>query len=357
MKKIFRIIALLCICVIPIWGRVSIPLNSEKISYDGIWFAEKSAEKVILNRHSAELLSNPESGISSSSLPYACTQTGVKIRFKTKSKYVYLGFEDRQDAGKAGLHNAFNVYTDGVKYKTYESLKFTIVSPKAGTQSVLYEIVLPSLYGVNFIALSLDDGYELEEIFPLNKPVLTVIGTSISHGTGQQSSSVDTYPYILSENMNWELVNLAVAGAFTGWPVAQLVTGKKVDYIIVELGFNDWMWDNKTLSEKEIQYTRLIDTLRANQKDAKIFCITSITTTETTPKMGAGFSLDDYRNMVIRTVKDRRKNGDMNIFVINGEDMTSSDMLDDGVHLNVNGAKTFGNRLTTIIKKKLLSKK
>jgi lysophospholipase L1-like esterase len=357
MKKIFRITALLFIFVIPVWGRVSIPLDNDKISYDGIWFVQKSAQKVILNRHSEDFLSNPESGISSSSLPYAITQTGVKIRFKTKSKYVYLGFEARPGSGNAGLHNAFTVYTDGKKYKTYESLIFTIVSPKAGTESVLYEIVLPSLYGVNFIALSLEDGNELEEILPLNKPVLAVIGTSISHGTGQQSSSADTYPFILSENMNWELVNLAVAGAFTGWPAGQLVKDKKVDYIIVELGFNDWMWDNKPLSYKEDQYTRLIDTLRANQKNAKIFCITSITTTETTPKMGAGFSLDDYRKMVARTVKDRRENGDENIFIINGEEITSPVMLDDGVHLNVNGAKVFGNKLTTIIKKKLLSRK
>jgi lysophospholipase L1-like esterase len=357
MQKILKIVTFLFIFVFPLWGRVNIPLNDPEISYDGIWFAQKSAEKVIFNRHTEAFLLNPECGISIYSRLYAYTQTGVKIRFKTKSRNISLSFEDRPDAGKAGLHNAFTVYADGEKYKIFESLNFTITSPKAGSQAVLYEIVLPSLYGVNFTGLSLDDGYELEDISPLNKPVLTVIGTSISHGTGQQSSSADTYPYIIAENMNWELVNLAVAGAFTGWPAAQLVSGKKVDYIIVELGFNDWMWDNKPLLEKESQYTRLIDTLRANQKNAKIFCITPITTTETKSQMAVDFTLDDYREMVRSIVKDRRGKGDKNIFVIHGEDMTSASMLDDGVHLNVKGAEAFGRKMTNRIKKLISSKK
>jgi len=346
MRKIFKTLTIVFILSLQIFGKNNIPLNNPYIFYDGIWFVQKSVEKVVFNRHTEEVLLNPESGISAYSRPYAYTQTGVKIRFKTKSRNIYFSFENREGSGKAGLHNGFTVYADGKKYKIYETLNFTITFPKPDTQSVLYEVVLPSLNGVNLTNMSLDDNSNLEQIDSLNKPVLAVIGTSISHGTGQQSSSPNTYPFILAENMGWELVNLAVAGAYTGWPMAQLVKKQRVDYIIVELGFNDWMWDDKPLSVKDLQYNRLIDTLRANQKNAKIICITPIVTAKKVAQKKVDFSLDDYREMVCNIVEDHKNKGDKNIFVIHGESLTSVAMLDDGVHLSVNGANEFAKKLT-----------
>jgi Lysophospholipase L1 and related esterases len=349
-KNSLKTAALIALFTLQIFGKIKIPLDDPKIVYDGLWFAQKSAEKVILNRHTEPVLVNPESGISIYSKPYAYTQTGVRIRFKTRSKNIYLSFEERADAGKAGLHNGFAVYADGKRYKVFETLSFTITYPKPDTQSVLYEVVLPSLHGVNFTGLSLDDSYALDEITPLNKPVLAVIGTSISHGTGQQSSSYYTYPFIVANNFNWNLVNLAVAGAYTGWPMAQLFKDKKVDYIIIELGFNDWMWDNKPLLEKENQYNRLIDTLRVTQKTAKIFCITPIVTTQTATQAGAAFTLDDYRKMVCTIVKTRNETGDTSVYAVHGDSLTTASMLDDGVHLTVDGAAKFGQNLTNKLK-------
>lgn len=348
----FKVFIVLIAFSVQIWGKVIIPLDDKKISYDGVWFAEKSAAKVILNRHTESVLVNPESGVSIYSKPYAYTQTGIRIRFNTKSKNIYLTFEERPDAGKAGLHNAFAVYTDGKKYSVFETLSFKITSPKPDTQSVRYEVVLPSLYGVNFTGLSLDDGYTLDELTPLNKPVYAVIGTSISHGTGQQSSSFNTYPFVVSENLGWDLVNLAVAGANIGWPMAQLFKDKKVDYIGVELGFNDWMWDNKSLADKSIQYNKLLDTLRKYQKKAKIFCVTPIVTTQTTTQMSAPFRLEDFREMVRGTVQTRQLKGDTCIYIVNGDSLSSASLLDpaDGVHLSETGAPKFGLNLVNKLK-------
>lgn len=350
MNKLFLSLISLIVFSIQIFGKVNIPLDDARIAYDGIWYAEKSPTKVILNRHLESIVTNSESGVSSTSLPYAHTQTGVRIRFKTKSKNIYMSFTERTDAGKVGLHNGFAVYADGNRYKVFESLNFNFVSPGTEGQAVLYEVVLPSLHGVNITGLSIDDGFTLEEISPLNKPVMAVIGTSISHGTGQQSSSFYTYPFIVASDMGWDLVNLAVAGAHTGWPMSLLFKGKKADYIIVELGFNDWYWDNKPLSSKAGQYNKLLDSLRVFQKNAKIICVTPIVTTYTTSTMGAGFRFEDFREMVRSIVTAKQIKGDSLLYIVHGDSLTNSAMLDDGVHLSEKGAQSFATALSDKIK-------
>ncbi|MCF7740467.1 MAG: T9SS type A sorting domain-containing protein [Candidatus Marinimicrobia bacterium] len=322
----------------------SIPLDHKFIQYEGIWFPEIDSAKVIFNRHTSSVLEHPESGISASSRPYAYTQTGIRIRFKTSSPTIILEFQERENSGTLGLRNGFGIYADSVRIAIKEKLSFAIKKPK-GNSSVLYEIVLPSLHGVNFTGLKLNKKYALEKIEPIRKPTYAAIGNSITHGTGQQSSSFFTYPFVLAREMGWNLYNLAVAGAQTGWPIALLFKNKNVDYITIALGFNDWMWDDAKLSLKRKQYNKLLDTLRYWQPEAKIFCITPLKTTKSESQFDVPFSLQDYREMSIDLIKKRRKEGDKNTFVISGNSISEVFMLADGIHLNIRGADQFARNL------------
>ncbi|MGE5363301.1 MAG: SGNH/GDSL hydrolase family protein [Bacteroidota bacterium] len=342
--KIFTTILAIFLITAGLYARVSIPLNHPGISYDGIWFARVSAERVVLNRHTEDVLINPGSGISAGSKPYAYTQSGVRIRFRTSSPTVRVSFEENPAGGRVGLKNGFAVYAAGRRIAVHDSLSFIIASPEKNI-SIEYEVLLPSMHSVDFTGMSLDDGYDLDPVLPLNKPVYAAIGNSITHGNGQQSASYLTFPYILSQLMGWDLHNLAVGGAHTGWSVAQLLKNRRVDYITVEFGFNDWMWDTKSLEEKAATYNKLLDTLRAYLKTASIFCITPPTTTYTVAKLAVPFTLEQYREMVRNTVEQRRKNGDMHLYVINGDAITDSTMLKDGVHLNIEGADKFAHSL------------
>lgn len=342
--KIFTTILAIFLITAGLQARVNIPLNHPGISYDGIWFARVSPERVVLNRHTEEVLTNPGSGISAGSKPYAYTQSGVRIRFRTSSPTVKLSFEENLSGGRVGLKNGFAVYAAGRRIAVHDSLSFIIISP--GKNVIIeYEVLLPSMHAVDFTGMSLDDGYDLGAVLPLNKPVYAAIGNSITHGNGQQSASYLTFPYILSQLMSWDLHNLAVGGAHTGWSIALLLKNRHVDYITVELGFNDWMWDTKSLEEKSATYNKLLDTLRAYHSVADIFCITPLMTTYTVPKLAVPFTLEQYREMVRKTVAQRREKGDMHLYVINGNAITDSTMLKDGIHLNVEGAEKFASRL------------
>ncbi|MDP4174883.1 MAG: SGNH/GDSL hydrolase family protein [Bacteroidota bacterium] len=342
MKRFFTLLVFF-VSFFPIYARVNIPLDDPRISYEGLWFVQKSPTIVILDRHTENVINNPESGISLSSKPYAYTQSGVRIRFKTSSPTISLRFADRENGGRAGLHNGFAVYANGKLIAIYETLSFIVNRPQ--NKSCEYEIVLPSLYAVSFTELSLDSGFSLDKLAPIDKPIYAAIGTSITEGTGQQSASFLTYPFILANELGWNLYNLAVAGAHTGWPIALLLKDKKVDYITVEFGFNDWMWDNKALSIKADQYGRLLDSLRLFQKNAKIFCITPLVTSKTTSQMGAPFKLNDFSEMILHLVKQRQENGDKKLFIIYGDKLSDTKMLDDGVHLNETGARKFALKL------------
>jgi len=350
-----KINIIICLFIILVKADISVPLNNPNILYEGLWYPVVDSTRVIFNRHTKEVLLHPESGISATSRPYAYTQTGVRIRLKTASPFVHLEFEQREEGGHLGLENGFAIYADSSRIAIKEELSFTIDAPESDS-SVRYTILLPSIYAINLTEMILADGYQLEPIQPDNRPVYAAIGNSITHGTGHQSASFLTYPYVLADSMDWNLYNLAVAGDRTGWPISLLFKDKKVDYITILLGFNDWMWDNSPLSDKLYQYEKLLDSLLCFQPDAEIFSITPLTTTKTETQFNAPFDLQDYRTMLIRHVTRRRNLGDKNLHLIHGDSISNPSMLMDGIHLSKKGAPLFACNLKDKIREILTSK-
>ena len=206
------------------------------------------------------------------------------------------------------------------------------------------QVSLPNLWAVNFTRLELEDGYELENLSDLNLPIYVSIGNSITHGTGQYVSSAKTYPFILAQKSNWNLHNLAVAGATLGWAIAKNIKNQKVDVITILLGFNDWKYTTSPLQNKKLEYEKLLDSLRHYQPNAKIYCITPLFSSD---KNGsAPYTLQEFRDMVTELVSAKQQN-DKNICLINGPSISDASMLASGdpVHLSESGANTLAQNL------------
>lgn len=325
--------------------KVVIPLDNPNISYDGVFYPDISSSKVVFNRHLASMKDNWESGIAGEWInQWVITQTGIRIRFKTASPTIEVSFVQRTDGGTIGVNptNGFAVFVDGVNTEIFSSLSFTIKNPTPDIAKT-FEISLPNLWSVDFTELSLVDGYTLDALATLNKPVYVSIGNSITHGTGQYVSSAKTYPFLLAKEKGWNLYNLAVAGARLGWAMALNTKGKKIDVITVLIGFNDWKYSTTPLSTHEIMYGRLIDSLRAYHPIAQIFCITPLVTKETVHN--APYNIQEFRNMVTKVVVNKQSK-DTKLCLISGPSISDTSMLaKDNIHLSVLGAKKLSDNL------------
>lgn len=331
-------------------AKVTVSLDDPNLSYDGVFYPQISATKVVFNRHLPEMKTNWESGIGGEWInQWVITQTGIRIRFKTASPTIDLSFTKREGGGTIGASpsSGFTVFVNGVAKSTYSNLSFTITHPNPGIEST-FEVSLPNLWAVDFTGMQLADGYSLAVLENLNKPVYVSIGNSITHGTGQYVSSAKTYPFILANKMGWDLHNIAVAGSTLGWAIALNLKGQKVDVITLKIGFNDWKYTKTDLTTKQKEYAKLLDSLRAFQPSAKIYCISPIFSSDASG--AAPYSLADFRTMVDELVTARMQTDPL-LCLIKGIEISDATLLASGdpTHLSEYGAETFANRLYTKI--------
>ncbi len=328
------------------FSKVTISLDDPNISYDGVFYPVITSNKVQFNRHLSSMINNWESGIAGSWInQWVITQTGVRIRFKTASPTIDLKFGKRIGGGTIGSlpSTGFTVFVNGVQTATFSDTVFTVNNPNPGTSNT-FEVTLPNLWAVDFTGMQIDDTYALESPGALNKPVYVSIGNSITHGTGQYVSAAKGYPFLLAKKMDWDLHNIAVAGSTLGWAIALNIKGKHVDFITVKIGFNDWKYTSDPLSVKKAEYGKLIDSLRAYQPTARIFCITPIYTADNDGS--APYTIADFRAMVAEVVTEKMLN-DNNLCLINGAEISDATMLAPGdpTHLSEYGASKLADAL------------
>ncbi len=317
--------------------------NNENIVIKGAFFVKKSSDKVIINRFDNEFLTHKKTFVNAIK---ANTQSGVTICFSTNSSTITMYFKERDDAQHR--QKVFGILKNGEFFKEVKGTTFSFTNVE-DNQYNQWEIVLPTFCGVYFTGIEIDGNSDLNKIEQEQKPVYVAIGNSITHGVGQNGAGFLTYPFLLAQNKNWVLYNLAVGGSKISWPVARLIENKKVDVITILWGYNDW---NSTFTiENEIKpyYKKLITKLRKIQPDAKIYCILPTTSKRTSPKNGTD-TLGDIRKAESEIVSELQKNGDKNLFIINGTKLTNLNDLNDDVHLSVDGAANFAKRLSKSIK-------
>ena len=175
---------------------------------------------------------------------------GGRIRFKTDSRSI------RVKVRYNGLHHpdvplesSGIVLTDG---EQKENSSFTVdnrkrtryfrkdVSFRIPADGAMheYDIVLPSGDSVELLGITISDRAKLGTPKPFGKRVV-LYGDSIAQG-GELQPVQDSFPYLLGQRKNWELVNVAMANTLlTPWH-ADFLGALKMDLLIVMTGTTDW---------------------------------------------------------------------------------------------------------------------
>ncbi|MDF7824057.1 sulfatase-like hydrolase/transferase [Pontiellaceae bacterium B12227] len=324
--------------------------NDPRIIFQGSEYITSDASGTYFQRHSDGVLalSSAESGFSAQK---AKTTSGISMIFKTDSASVNMRFSHDLSPDIENRNSRFGVYEDGQfvgSYyfsKTESNLTFTVTSATPGTPSV-FRLALPNWSKPDFRGLELDPGATLSAYTPPAKKKYVVIGDSISHGTGQ-GSTYQTYPWIASELLGTELLNLAVGGGKVSVPSAEMLSEfPPVDVISILIGYNDLHSAGKTAEAYAADLNAMIDAARSNQPVAQIFCISQLYTTNPT-NTTTGETIQEFRQVVYDAVTDRQAAGDDLIYLIRGEDLTTEADLNDVVHLSEAGAANFATNLFT----------
>ena len=199
------------------------------------------------------------------------------------------------------------------------------------------------------MGLELDNGYDLKTIEEANKKTYVAFGDSITHGRGQNTTA-ETYPFILADNFGYELYNIAVGGGKTSQVFANMIRDdfKQIDLITILIGYSDCNGEGVDVETYNERYKNVLKTIRETHKDTKIYCITPSYTTQQNSRISQ-IPMENFREAVRQVVKDRQQNRDENIYLIEGESISSIENLKDKVHFSIEGAASFAEELTKII--------
>ena len=329
--------------------------NHPFIRINGSMYSHMEANARVFPRHSRELLAMAKTK-SKFSPKKAQTNTGVTIAFRTASPVVKAKFSVLEGDNRGPVFGIFQdkKFVKAAKFgrKDGPELKFEMETTKPG-EEVLYEITLPNWSNVAFQGLELESANALSEIKSENKPVYVAYGNSITHGTGQ-IATYQTYPFIVSREMNWDLYNLAVGGGKTSVPMAQMIRDnfEHIDYMTILIGYNDYNGEGISAQEYGKRLNKFLVTIREKHQNTKIFCITP-TYTKTAISKKSGASITEFRNAMDQVVGQFQNKGDEQIFLIRGEEISKEKDLKDAVHFNVKGAKSFGDLLSIELKNKI----
>ena len=373
MKKFFHILSTVIIfSFFSLNAQTKIEPDHSRIHIHGANFVKMVDGKLIMHRHSDtiysqttdELRFNPQNAQSGS---------GISIRFRTSSPTVKLNMQisdkkidKKQKRGVIGIFQskrhiksiehtspAEHIKLNSEYYIDYERGKKFSVDIKSENvgKTVEYKIVLPLYMDLNLLNIELEDKYKLKCFRERKKPVYVAFGNSITQGTGQQITS-QTYPYLISEWNNWELYNIAVGGAKTSAKMAEMVSDEfnKIDYMTILIGFNDYAGKGESPEIYEHNYTEIINIIRKNHPKTKLYCITFTTTLVKKSKKSSHVP-EEFRNVVRKIVKDREANGDNNIYLIEGQNISELDWLNDKVHFSIDGVIKVADKLYYEIEK------
>ncbi len=329
-----------------------IAANNKNIHIYGSHYQRVEGNEMIIHRHSdevykgktREILFNPKK---------ARTSAGMYIEFKSNSPTIKFKFKTAKGLDKYAF---FNVFQDGefdlikgFKYVEDGEMVLEITSKKTKGET-LYRIAFPLMTDIHFLGLEIENESELCKLKKEKQPVYVAYGDSITHGTGQKNTS-ETYAYLLAEKMGYELFNTAVGGAKTSTIMAEMIRDdfEKIEMITVLIGFNDYNGKGISTEEYTKRYTNVLTILREKHPNTKIYCISMTYTTQNISKKSQ-IPADDFRKVVREVVAKRQNNGDKNIFLIKGEEITNKANLKDKVHFSVDGAKLFADALYHVIK-------
>lgn len=311
---------------------MNITPDNENIRYNGTLSSIVTEESAELYRFSDKFFNEGTSP--SWYLPFSRTQSGVSISFKTNRPKIQLVFEQLENSEFRSP--VFSVFKDGIVFmESINTLNFEIENTNQDLSE--WEIYLPYFSGVNFRGMRLGGDYQLYPIEADNKPLFVSIGNSITHGTGQ-NSAIETYPYLIANDLGFRLINLGIGGSKINTSVLMNLETISPKLITVLWGYNDVNSGSESLEQPLFKYDTLITELCKNQPQADIYCIMQPYTTTTTGAVNSNNHIDSLRKYT-REIVEKLQVDYENLYIVEGLDyVTSVSDLSDKVHLNVQGA-------------------
>ncbi|WP_430816517.1 SGNH/GDSL hydrolase family protein [Carboxylicivirga sp. RSCT41] len=287
----------------------------------------------------------------------ARTNSGIRLKFKTGSSLVRLTFKPMPGQNRGC---EFAVYqneeqTDVFNFKGDRSkTKMVLEFKNAQASETLFEVTMPSFANVALVDMELEEDAPLMPVDEKDQPVYLAIGNSITHGVGQGSATYLTYPYLLSKEMGLDYYNLAVGGAKISPAIARMTAEMpQADIITILIGYNDLMFNDKSVDEYSSAYLSYLKSIRHNQPKATIYCIT-LTHTRAVANERTGIKPDEFRTALKHLVYQLQSEGDNRLHLIEGDKITSednlrADVLSDQVHFGIKGAALFAEELAKIV--------
>lgn len=321
--------------------------TDENIHISGSNYIYEKDNELVIHRHSDKVYEGTKKTNLFNPVK-ARTSAGIQIEFKTDSPKVIAKFRIAEGLNS---HPIFSVFQNeifiediGFKYESNKVISVEIDSKSIGKE-VLYKITFPLKTDVHFLGLKLKNGHQLIELEPKEKPIYVAFGDSITHGTGQKTTP-QTYAYQIAEMFGYELFNLAVGGGKTSQVMAEMIADdfKHIDVMTILIGFNDYNGEGVTTKAYQQRYENILKTIRSKHPNTKIYCITLAYTTQQNSKR-TEIPAEDFRSAVRNIVSNLQKNGDKNIYLIEGEKISSEKDLKDRVHFSIDGAKHFADKL------------
>ncbi len=251
------------------------------------------------------------------------TTSGVKLRFRTDSKTLFLNAEVMASGGRT--YFSFDVFVNGKKIGAIDNFAneelpedYTTVVLERGEVSKKFDlgagekevsVYFPWSNQIVLKNLGLDDDSFVEPVKPSKK--ILCFGDSITQGYDALCPS-NKYITKFAEMLGAEEYNKAIGGEVFFPELATTKEGFEPDYVTVAYGTNDW-----SIGKKEIFTIRckeFFENLTKNYPNAKIIAITPIWRKE----MNEFRRFGDF--MSVAEIIQEQTKGFENVFVVKGFD-------------------------------------
>lgn len=284
---------------------------------------------------------------------YNLDSPGARMRFRTNASKIIVDLLYKERTNPNRMQNGLGVYlVDGKagERTTFERSKRdgcknepVAVKIRADGEWHDYELVLP--YGDIVEIHTLHTNPEAEFAEPKPRPPYRAVffGDSIVHGFS--ASRIDrTFPYLVGELLDWEIVNMGIAGIGLNPGAAKVLGALKMNRLVCSIGANDWR--EGMLPEKfRANLEKFLHDFRAFQPKTPVDFLSPMWLSTKFKAPAAHHTLQEFREVYAEFGAEC---GDPHVRIINGSELIDHDPAlyePDHVHPRDAGIEQLAERL------------
>ncbi len=279
---------------------------------------------------------------------------GLYLQFQTDSTRLIIKYGCGTVAGNFPQKMAIRVDEYLLEYQVQTGERNEFLINLHNDFPKMITIMLP--WGAEFIlfGIGIDDKAALTPNHDKRKSIC-FCGDSATQGFYASNPGL-TYPYLVSQGMDMQLINHGYSGLSLPDPALAIYIAKEIqwDILCISLGVNAYLMGARSAAEFEKLYQVFLEIIRLYKPNKPVFCITPIW-----QKDGDGETLlntkrnrlQDYRNAIQNVVLNFQTK-DPHLYLINGLLLIDSgeDLADDGLHPDDSGMKTMAKGILLAFK-------